>query len=398
MTTTAQLIAAEATARKNADAALDKRLDAIEALLAGAVPTPPITPTPPPVTPTNGVPLSSAPTPNSQPPALGQSITEALPGGGSVKVTAISKALHAYATIEPWSRTGKWLLLGNSPGSAELRNGTPPYALVKVLAVPSYAIWSPTEEDCLYGVPRVANGQPGGQLVKFNVVTGATTLIHDFGTQASIGNFEGGISDDGRLVAIQSGATMFVWDVIDNKPLSSMPLGSVDKFQVSRKGNYVVVVGSDTSVYDIDLTRKRLAWSSTNHGDNALLDGEEVFVSCNVGRTVNGQLTSTGAEAIRLSDLKITTLVPFRNAFQDGHASGRGPKPVLSCYNPSNLPGNDQLVAANANKTVDEFGWSHVRTVTGYSGEPHAVPSRDGRLVLFAGWGGIGAFIAERLP
>lgn len=359
--------------------------------------TVPPDPTPVP-TPTPGVKPSYLPTPPNSPPAFGSSIVE-----GGIKVTGVSAALHAYSTIEPWSKTGKYLLLGYSPGSAELRDGNAPYGLIKTLSVPSYALWSPTEEDCLYGVPRdPATGNPGNLLVKFNVITGQTTVLKDFGHPVSIGNFEGGISDDGRYLALTANGRLIVWDVISNSEFASIAQpANMDKFQISRKGNYVVVVFDDsaptnhTYVYDRNLTNPRQLWSSNNHGDNALLDGEEAFVSNNVGRIVNGALKSTGCEAIRLSDLKITTLVPYRNGWADGHTSGRGPKPVFSNYKPEiGLVGSDQVVAANADGTVDLFGWAH-RIGTDYRGEPHAVPDRTGKRIIWVGWGGVGSFISE---
>ena len=50
-------------------------------------------------------------------------------------------------------------------------------------------------------------------------------------------------------------------------------------------------------------------------------------------------------------------------------------------------------VKTDGSGTVEVFGFTHHTDTSTYAAQPHAVPSRDGKRVLFASeWGGAGIF------
>lgn len=391
MTTTAQLIAAEKSRALAAEQKLSDRIAKLEAAHPATVPVPPA-PLPAPSPPT-GQPLTSAPTPASQPPAVGQSIVEA-----GVRVTCISKTTrHAYASIQPENADGSRILLGFSPGSAQLLDGTT-YKLLATFQVPSYALWSNTDPNLIYGADQ-------NRLVKQDVRPGPDgkrpfVTVATFPSTVSIGNFEGGISDDDRYLALTSAGRLVVFDLVTGQTVGNIVAPVMDSFQISRDGSSVVVRGGNTRVYSRDLTTSRELYPYANHGDNWI--GAYIANNC------------PAVKSFALAAGTAKTLIPAGSAFANGHSSGRGPLPVFSSYDPigmKDLPGCDQIVAVNPDGTVIPFGWSH-RSITkayiamtkaekdvAYPGEPHAVPSRDGRRVVFASdWGGsLGCYVAERI-
>ena len=148
---------------------------------------------------------------------------------------------------------------------------------------------------------------------------------------------------------------------------------------------------STTQRYTRSLSSFITLYAYGNHGDNALVDGREVFVANNAPDVVSFDL-ATGAG---------TTLLTG-SAFEYGHVSGRGLLPILSNYDTAiteGRPGHDQLVALNPDGSVVLFGFAH-RSGTSYAGQPHAVASRDGTRVLFASdWGGsVNAYVSEAAP
>jgi hypothetical protein len=275
----------------------------------------------------------------------------------------------------------------------------------------SNATWSNVHPNVIYGTTAA-------KLVKQDATTGSISsgsggTIHDFAADgySSIwigGDYagssgEGAISDDDRYICVTaySGGTphILVWDLVGASIVGDIaaPAG-LDNAQISRLGNYVVVVGSGyTRVYPRDLTGSgRLLFASGPHGDNALnAAGEEIYVTNNA---LAPGPTAAGVRSFRLSDGLITQVLPTGTAFEYGHTSGRNTnRPgwiYLSVYDNSasaGRVGHDQVVAVktDGSGTVEVFGFEHHTDTTTYADQPQAVPSRDGSRVLFASeWGG----------
>lgn len=356
---------------------------------APVVPAPPPTPTPTPVPPPVGVPLTNAATPNVAAPAIGQSITDSF--GNRVWCVSTTHR-HRYPLNQAWNcgiGPDSRILLDFRSGSAPILLGVAPYTLQKTMQVPNEAIWSNKDPWTLYG-------SQGNALIRMDIRDGRFVTVKDFGAPVSIGRYEGGISDDDRFIALDAGGRLIVWDLVANSELSSISMPSVDGYQISRRGGYVVIRGGNTRVlFAGDLSKSWVIDPRANHGGVCLFGGEDYYVGNNA---VIGT-TAMGTVAYRLSDGKATVLLPRRNAFEDGHTSGHGPLPMVSNYDATTQtghPGRDQLVAVNFDGTVIPFGWAHHLTpdsTANYVNQPHATLDRTGNRALFRGWDSVAAVV-----
>jgi hypothetical protein len=301
-----------------------------------------------------------------------------------------------YSRISAWNSDGSKILLGFSYPGRMLDGRT--YRDLGSFSQISGAIWSNTNPNKLYGVDSQGNGN---RLYSQNATTGALSVIRAFTSFSyiTIGDGEGGVSDDDRFIVLfgypSSGAKhIIVFDLTSRTVVADKvaPSGT-DNAQISRKGNYVVVVGSTTRRYTRSLASSIQLYPYGNHGDNALdASGREIYVTNN----------APGVKSFRLSDGAGTLLLGGTTAFEYGHVSGRNiDRPgwiYLSVYNntiTAGRPGRDQLIAVktDGSRTVEVFGFSHHTNTTTYAMQPHAVPAPDGRKVLFASeWGGSAAY------
>jgi hypothetical protein len=316
-------------------------------------------------------------------------------GTRTIRVSNSSGIRHAYSRLSAWNCDGSKILLGFSyPG--RMLNGRTLADLGSFSQI-SQAIWSNVDPNKLYGVRT-------NSLYSQNATSAAITRLQTFSAYASIniGNGEGGISDDDRFIALigttSTGARhLITYDLVARAVVGDIvSAGSINNAQISRKGNYVVVVndtdgparGQGVERYTRDLSSRINLTPYGRHGDNALdANGNEIFVSNNAPSVVAFNL-ATGAG---------TRLLPATTAFEYGHVSGRNlARPgwiYLSVFNNSitaGRAGHDQVIAVktDGSGTVEVFAFSHHTNTTTYAMQPHAVPSPDGRRVLFASeWG-----------
>ena len=318
--------------------------------------------------------------------------------------TRISNAgvRQSYSRISAWNSDGSKILLGFSYPGRMLDGRT--YRDLGAFHQISGAIWSNTNPNKLYGVDSQGNGN---RLYSQNATSGALTVLRAFSSfrYITIGDYEGGVSDDDRYIVLfgypsSGGKHIVVYDLIGRTVVADRvaPAGT-DNAQISRKGNFVVVVGAGTRRYTRNLASSIQLYPYGNHGDNALdAAGNEIYVTNN----------APGVKSFRLSDGKATMLLGGTTAFEYGHVSGRNiDRPgwvYLSVYDNSTTagrPGRDQVVAVktDGSGTVEVFGFTHHTNTTNYAMQPHAVPSPNGRDVLFASeWGstGVYAFVVGR--
>jgi hypothetical protein len=316
--------------------------------------------------------------------------------------TTITRISNTAGVRQVYSRTPAWnsdeskiLLSFSYPG--RMLDGSTYADLGSFNHVPQ-AIWANTDPNALYGVS-------GNQFIRQNATTEGRTTLRTFSAYSSIsiGDYEGAIDDNDTYVALigtTSGGSrhLITYNIATDAIVADIAApANMDNAQISRKGNYVVVVGSGyTRRYDRNLTGFITLYPYGHHGDNALdASGNEIFVA---------NATDNGVESFRLSTGASTVLLPTRTAFDAGHTSGRNiNRPgwiYLSNYDPSIYgfnylwPGRDQVVAlkTDGSGTVEVFGFAH-HSILAYANEPQAVPSRDGRRVLFASeWGTSGAY------
>jgi hypothetical protein len=318
-------------------------------------------------------------------------VTDPTWGTRITRVSNSSGIRQAYSRIPAWNSNQTKILLGFTyPG--RMLDGTT-YADLGSFSQVSQAIWANTDPNKLYG-------QSGNTFVSQNATTGVRTTLHTFGAYSSIsiGDYEGGIDDNDTYVSLigtTSGGSkhLLTYNIATDTVVADIAAPSgMDNSQISRKGNYVVVVGGGyTRRYDRALTSFITLYSNGYHGDNALdASGNEIFVANN----------ATGVRSFRLSDGSSIQLLPDKTAFEYGHVGGHTDRAgwvYLSVYDPTTMagrPGNDQIVAlkTDGSGTVEVFGFAHHKLMA-YGNEPHGVPSRDGMRVMFASeWGGSGVY------
>ena len=365
-------------------------------------PAPTATPTP---APTTGYPadttLAYIATPALARPAYLSTLADPVLGTRTTRISDIAGARQAYSRLSAWNADGSKILLGFTYPGRMLDGRT--FADLGPFYQISGAIWSNVDPNTLYGVDAPGNG---GRLYRQNATTGALTVLHAFTgySYVTIGDGEGGISDDDRYIALigttaTGGRHLITYDVAAAIVVGDIvaPAG-IDNAQISRKGSYVVAVGSfGTRAYARNLSSYRQLTSTGNHGDNALsMDGREIYVGNNAnefgGTEVVAFDLATGVRTILLSG----------SAFEYGHSSGRNiGRPgwvYLSVYDNSvtaSRPGNDQVVAVrtDGSGTVEVFAFAHHNDCSSYAAQTQAVPSPDGKHVLFASeWGGSSVF------
>jgi hypothetical protein len=339
-----------------------------------------------------------ATTARSRPPYLVGVLDSAL-GTVTTRVTSTAGVRHSYARLSAWNRDGTRILLGFTYPGRMLDGRT--YADLGSFRQVSQAIWSNVDPNKLYGAM-------GNAVYRQNATTAAETRLHTFSGYASItiGSWEGAISDDDRWMALigttSTGAKhLITYDVANDAVLADLQVSSrIDNAQISRKGNYVVVVnasdgtaaGQGVERYTRDLTNRLFLTPYARHGDNALdANGNEIYVA-----------NAPYVDSFRLSDGSRTRLLAGLTAFEYGHTSGRNlDRPgwvYLSVYDntaTAGRPGHDQVVAVKTDGSgiVEVFAFEHHTNTTSYADQPQAVPSPDGTRVLFASeWGTTGAY------
>ncbi len=384
---------------------------AIDSLVVGknvTTSTPP--PPPPPIATTGSYPadttLKYLATPSLARPSLLSALLDPLLGTRTTRISNTDGVRHAYSRISAWNSDGSKILLGfNYPG--RMLDGRTYRDLGSFRQV-SQAVWSNVDPNKLYGAI-------GNAFYRQSATSGAITKLRAFTNYVSItiGDYEGGISDDDRYVALigtTSGGSrhLITYDIAANSLVADIAVPSgINNAQISRKGTYVVVVnnadgtarGQGVERYTRNLASRINLTPYGRHGDNALdASGNEIYVSNNAPNVVAYNLATGGGRRL----LSGTT------AFEYGHVSGRNIKRpgwiYLSVFNnsvTSGRPGHDQIVAVKTDGSgiVEVFGFSHHTNTSNYAMQPHAVPSPDGTKVLFASeWGSssVLAYVAGR--
>ncbi len=340
-----------------------------------------------------------------------------------------SDARHHYGDDQPWNADGTLLMLQNSgsPGDVLLDGET--YAPYKSgCSDGGYGRWIPT---LAHKYERLSN--QGGTLFWYDVRTCATTRSWTLPFSATADN-EMGASIDGRYIALSDGQRVFVVDMDPQAPFAPYPnqrIGPVydysscgvssgctlDWTQVSASGKYVIVhfEGDWQQVLDVDPTtlalspHAMLSGSYRCHGTaaqgyiedlghpdvalNPFDNNEDVVIGqehCgNIGNTINGQRIG-GVMMVRLRDGAITSLSDPTNEAYPYHISARNldrPGWVYVTYWPSSGQRfDDELVAykLDGSGAVERYAHSHSNSSGCYRCEPHGVPARDGRRILWA--------------
>jgi hypothetical protein len=334
------------------------------------------------------------------------------------RVSDVAGQRNDYSRLAGWNSDQSLILLGMTGVATAILDGST-YAFIRNLNnLPGFAQWANTDPNKIYGTwPGDATYGSSLVSVNANVQANTITVEHDFDadgfTEISLGDGEGGLSDDDRWIVLMTktaggdhGMLMYDRDLdVVHATLDFGPSSWPDTCFVSRKGNYAFAYWSSINggggdgtgtneglwIYDRDLTNPRQITTEARHGDPGIdQHGDEVWVAINTD--------GNPAQMWRLSDLDHTYLLPQVGAEARGHVScrntGRDGWAYFSVFdypNTASLPyGRDQMYAVklDGSGTVEVFGWSYHRndgesSDSAYRSSPFAVPSRDGRLLLY---------------
>lgn len=347
-----------------------------------------------------------------------------------------SDARHHYSKDQPWNSDNTLLVLQNNNSPSQLiLDGTtyqPKYGKCK-----NYSVWDDRWHPSLQH-PHERINVNHDKLEWFDVVscTQTRSWVLPFSVNY-MGSGEGNTSFDGRYVLLSDATRMFMVDMDPQAPYASYADGnnnrigpvldisncglkecSIDWVSVSPSGKYAVVSNNDQlRVFDVDpktlaITPRPMPIDSEQcsnhdpakgyifdlgHADmtiNPFDNNEDVIIGqrrswCK--GPVNG-IDMGSVIMVRLKDNAVTTLTsPNKEAFAH-HVSARSydrPGWVYVSFYPYKEKKrifNDEIVAVkiDGSLTVERLVHKHSNNNGCYRCEAHAVPSRDGRRVLWA--------------
>ena len=274
--------------------------------------------------------------------------------------------------------------------------------------------WHPKKPDVMVFVKD-------NRLGYWNVRTDKVELIETFTEYSKfhIGPWEGNLSDDGdRIVLVGfKGQTRvaFAYDMKIKKKFPDMNLSAINRVDwasISPSGKYIILNGElqkgkldQSQVYDLQGSKVGKLWAEygrPSHYDLTIDEnGDEVAVGVSKSKPDEGRIIKR-----RLKDGKVTVLT---KGGYGGHTSTRNVKRPGWCYvtyqyyGPSWLPFWDEIVAVKLDGSMTVERLAHMHSVrTDYLNQAHAVPSPDGKRVIWASsWGDksgrpIGTYVLEK--
>lgn len=331
-----------------------------------------------------------------------------------------SAIIHHYSKTQPWNADGTRIML--SSRKQPLLDGND-YHIVRPtnLFSPMMSRWSHKNPNKLFQ----AAGDTFEELtLDPSDDSQSVTVLRTFPgySDLSIGNAEGNLSIDDRVVALMGRKTtgpnglndlyVIIYDIendailaerrFDNK-FTSAP-DRIDWVSVSQSGNYVLFLwkpngtarDQGVEVYQAVngvLTFQRQLTSVQGHGDIGYDSfGNEVYVQ-------TGGDPNLGVSSFRLDNgARVTQLLAggLNSPWQAAHVSCRNYKRPGWAYiatqsQQANLSTNSKEVLAvklDGSLTVERFGWTHNHHFN-YESEAHPVPNPDGTKIMFASnWDG----------
>ncbi|HEY1050113.1 MAG TPA: hypothetical protein VGE39_10175 [Prosthecobacter sp.] len=327
-------------------------------------------------------------------------------------------ARHRYSKIPAWNADQSLLLLGRHdglPGGLFLDGSTYEPLFGQARSPGTEETWHPKKPEVMFFTKDDLLGE-------WQVRTDAIKILATFPGYSGLhfGPWEGNFSRDGGRVVLtgkcKKSPVAFAYDLASGKKWPDIWLKGteVDWVSISPSGRYVVLNGAvsskrgdQTQVYDLEGSKIGPLWEEygrPSHYDMSFdSEGEEVAVGVSKSKPDDGRVISR-----RLRDGRVTVLTSGGYA---SHASARNvglPGWAFVTYQhsgPDWEPYWNEVVMVKLDGSQKVRRIAQLRTeLTDYLTESHAVPSPDGRRVLWcSNWGAasgrpIASFVAEVPP
>jgi len=304
---------------------------------------------------------------------------------------------HAYSKVQAWNSDMTKLCIGFT----RILDATD-YSLVKSLVYPGGYFtdgrWSNTDPEIRYFCWN-------DNLLKINVITDQIDTLHNFtGYNATIGPYEGNISQDDKYVIVTNdtvvnghscGNRAALFDLQTNTVVSSKHFGGAgfDWVTITPWNDYIAVSNHEsgkTELYDLDFNFVKVLIENQQHADFALdTNGDEVIVQVI-------PLSMTRLSDNHFTDLiKDATICGWENSNPNisGHVSGRNfnypgwayiSVPVTECGNGNGYYYATEIFAIklDESQTIRHFGYSRSSHIASGSTTVASV-SPDGTKVIY---------------
>ncbi len=312
--------------------------------------------------------------------------------------------MNEYATMTPFNQDNSRLLLLHQSYFA-LYDGGGSYIRDLPLEIHSRTEprWSRNEPDVLYYVN-------GNQLKRYNVATGAASVVRTFTEYASIyGGGESDIGFDGNhFVFVGDSRDVFVYEIsTDTKGtvLDTTGLGGFDSVYITPDDNVLVswYAGGEGRYHGIELFDRNMRFLRQvsrwiGHMDVTRdITGEEVLLLVNAGNPHPPADCQNAIVKIRLWDAQSTCLLRFDwSLAQHISAPDGNGWFFVSTYSPADFDpvtkwptyANEILQVKLDGTEVRRLAHHRSRPFDTYNYTPRAAVSRDGtRLVYSSNWG-----------
>ncbi len=327
-------------------------------------------------------------------------------------------ARHHYSKDAAWNCDQSLLYLARHQGRPNhlfLDGDTYQVRFARPRAPGSERRWHPKE-------PAVMVYVQDNQIGRWNVWedTIQTLAALEGYSEFRIGPGEGNLSRDGRMIVVdgkrEDDRIAFAYDLERRQKYPDLVLNEVriDWVSISASGKYIVLNGridsergDQTQVYDLQGRKVGGLWSEygrPSHYDLTIDDdGVDVAVGVSKSKPDSGRVIKR-----RLSNGHVTVLTPRGYASHTSTRNLRRPGWAYVTYQhpgPTWPPFWDEVIAVklDGSLTVERIAHLHTNKID-YLTEAHAVPSPDGRRVLWASdWESstgrpIGTYVAQLTP
>ncbi len=314
-----------------------------------------------------------------------------------------SKTVHKYSKNQPWNSDGTLIHMDGWPG-AILDPQT--FQVIDMIRPPGGpSTWSNTQPNIMYGTNTSQFGD--NCINQLDVTTKTYSTVQCFSQYQSVsyGAWEGNLSNDDRYMALQckkpGGAQEIAcYDFVTNSIISTTnaPVWP-NNVTMSQGGNYIMIqwdvygtgMFEGTWIYTRGLSPIRnIDIQGGSHIDLGYdTQGNEVAVgTMGNNRRLRMKRLDNGTVTNLLSDAQMSWYihVSCRNLDRPGYAY------ISEFEDPNsqkNKPYYQKIFAvkldpnANDNALTETFAHTQHSTVDDYLREAHAVPNRDGSVVMF---------------